>query len=110
MAIPKLSKTLVSYLVGLMVTTPYFRGSCDERAKGLAEQHGKSTLLLLNTINGESYKKFLQQTLVSWFALFPDVRAAPKVGRTSLPGDDEEAVEESEEGEEGRIEGEVPVV
>ena len=53
MAIPKLSKTLVSYIVGLMVTTPYFRGSCDERAKGLAEQHGKSTLATLNTINGE---------------------------------------------------------
>ena len=61
-------------------------------------------------MNGESYKKFLQEKLVSWFSLFPDVRAAPKAGRTSLPGDDEEAVEESDEGEEGRIEGEVPVV
>jgi len=53
LALPKLSKTLVSYIVGLMVTTPYFRGSCDKRAKGLAEQHGKSTLATLNTINSE---------------------------------------------------------
>ena len=52
MAVPKLSKTLVSYIVGLMVTTPYFRGSCDERAKGLAEQHVKSCLATLNTMNG----------------------------------------------------------
>ena len=110
MAIPKLSKTLVSYIVGLMVTTPYFRGSCDERAKGLAEQHGKSTLATLNTINGERYRKFLQETLVSWFAMFPVVRAAPQAGRASLAGDDEEAVEEADEGEEGRIEGKLPVV
>ena len=107
-AVPKLSKTLVSYIVGLMVTTPYFRGSCDERAKGLAEQHGKSTLATLNTINGERYKKFLQETLVSWFAMFPVVRAAPRAGRASLAGDDEEAVEEPDDGEEGHIGGEVP--
>ena len=94
MALPKLSKTLVSYIVGLMVTTPYLRGSCDERAKELAEQHVKSCLATLNTMNGENYKKFLQEKLVSWFALFPDVRAAPKAGRASLAGDDGEAVEE----------------
>ena len=38
----------------------------------------KSCLATLNTMNSESYKKFLQEKLVSWFALFPDVRAAPK--------------------------------
>ena len=43
---------------------------------------------------------------MSWFALFPDVHAAPKAGRACLAGDDEEA----DEGEEGRFEGEVPVV
>ena len=110
MALPKLSETFVSYIVGLMVTTPYFRGSCDERAKGLAEQHVKSCLATLNTMNGESYKKFLQEKLVtpwspdvSWFTLFPDVRAAPKAGRSSLAGDDGEAVEEPNEAEEGHI-------
>ena len=93
-----------------MVTTPYFRCSCDERAKGLAEQHGTSTLASLNTINGERYKKFLQETLVSWFAsgLFPVVRAAPQAGRASLAGDNEETVEEPDDGEEGHIGGEVP--
>ena len=80
MVLPKLSKKFISYMVGLMVTTPYVRGSCDERAKELAEQHVKSCLATLNTMNGESYKKFLQEKLVSWFSLFPDVRAAPKVG------------------------------
>ena len=70
----------------------------------------KSCLATLNTMNGESYKKFLQEKLVSWFALFPDVHAAPKAGCASSAGDDEEAVEEADEGEEGRIEGELPVV
>ena len=51
MALPKLSKTIVSYIVGLIVTTPYVRGSCDEREKGLAEQHVKSSLATLNTMN-----------------------------------------------------------
>ena len=37
MALPKLSKTFVSYIVGLMVTTPYYCCSCDERVKRLAE-------------------------------------------------------------------------
>ena len=62
-----------------------------------------STLASLYTINGESYKKFLQETLVSWFALFPVVRAAPQAGRASLATaeDDEAAVEEPDEGEEG---------
>ena len=61
MALPKLSKTFVSYIVGLMVTSqsmpPYVRCSSDERAKGLVEQHVKSSLATLNTMNGESYKK-----------------------------------------------------
>jgi hypothetical protein len=64
----------------------------------------------LNTMNGERYKSFLQEKLVGWFALFPDVRAAPKAGRASLPDDEADAVGEADEGEEGRIEGELPVV
>ena len=110
MAVPKLSKTLVSYIVGLMVTTPYFRGSCDERAKGLAEQHVKSALASLNTMNGARYKQFLQETIVGWFALFPEVRSAPRAGRASLAGDEGEDVEEPDDGEEGRIGGELPVL
>jgi len=62
-AVPKLSKTLVSYIVGLMVTTPYFRGSCDERAKGLAEQHVTSTLASLNTLNCARYRHFSKRRL-----------------------------------------------
>jgi len=110
MAVPKLSKTLVSYIVGLMVTTPYFRGSCDERAKGLAEQHVKSALASLNTMNGARYKQFLQETIVGWFALFPEVRSAPRAGRASLAGDEGKDDEEPDEGEEGPIGGELPVL
>ena len=110
MAIPKLSKTFVSYIVGLMVTTPYYRGSCDERVKGLAEPYVRACMTTLNTMNGEQYKRFLQERLVGWFALFPEVRTAPKAGRASLPQDDENSGGEADEGEEGRIEGELPVV
>ena len=75
MALPKLSKTFVSYIVGLMVTTPYYRGSCDEGVKGLAEPYVRACMA---TMNGEQYQRFLQETLVGWFALFPEVRAAPR--------------------------------
>ena len=68
----------------------------------------KSALASLNTLNTVLYKKFLQETLVSWFALFPVVRAAPHAGRASLAGDEGEDVEEPDDGEEGRIGGEVP--
>ena len=67
MALPKLSKTFVSYIVGLMVTTPYYRGGCDERVKGLVEPYVKSCMATLNTMNGEQYKRFLQERLVGWF-------------------------------------------
>ena len=110
MALPNLSKTLVSYIVGLMVTTPYFRGSCDERAKELAEQHVKSCLATLNTMNGARYKTFLQETIGGWYSLFPEVRAAPRAGCASLAGDEGVDVEEPDEGEEGRIGGEIPVL
>ena len=110
MALPKLSKTFVSYIVGLMVTIPYYRGSCDELVKGLAEPYVRACMATLNTMNGEQYKRFLQERLVGWFALFPEVRTAPKAGRASLPQDDENSGGEADEGEEGRIEGELPVV
>jgi len=88
----------------------HFRGSCDERAKGLAEQHVKSALASLNTLNTVLYKKFLQDTIGGWYSLFPEVRAAPRAGRASLAGDEGGDVEEPEEGEEGFIGGEVPVL
>ena len=93
-----------------MVTTPYFRGGCDDRVKGLAEPYVRSCLATLNTMNGAQYKTFLQEKLVGWFDHFPDVRAAPKAGRASLPGNDEEVGGEADEGEEGCIEGELPVL
>ena len=70
----------------------------------------KLCLATLNTMNGARYKTVLQETIVSWFALFPDVRAAPKAGSASLAGEVGVDVEEPEEGEEGPIGGEVPVL
>ena len=35
MALPKLSKTLVSYIVGLMVTTPYFAAAVTSAPRDL---------------------------------------------------------------------------
>ena len=43
MELPKLFKNFVSYIVGLMVTTPYVCCSCDERTKGLADSMRNST-------------------------------------------------------------------
>ena len=81
-----------------------------ERTKGLAEQHVTSTLASLNTLNGARYKTFLQETIGGWYSLFPEVRAAPRAGRASLDGEEGVDVEEPEEGEEGFIGGEVPVL
>ena len=106
MVIPKLSKTLVSYIVGLMVTTPYYRGECDDRIKGLAEPYVKSCLATLNTIDGKTYKTFLQDRLTEWYSLCPAVRPAPKARASSGGDEDEEDAKDS--GEEGAIGGAAP--
>jgi hypothetical protein len=106
MLIPKLSKTLVSYIVGLMVTTPYYRGECDDRIRGLAEPYVKSCLATLNTIDGKTYKTFLHDKLTEWYSLYPEVRPAPKA-RTSSVGDEDEQ-EAKDSGEEGAIGGAAP--
>ena len=106
MAIPKLSKTLVSYIVGLMVTTPYYRGNCDDRIKGLAEQYVKSCLATLNTIDGKAYKAFLQGRVTAWYALYPEMRPAPKARSSSVGSEEEEEAKDS--GEEGQIGGSAP--
>ena len=109
-AIPKISKTLVSYIAGLVVTTPYYRANCDDRIKGLAEPYAKACLATLNTIDGKAYKKYLQDKLTAWFKLFPEDRAASKARSGSGAADDSdgERDEGRDDGEEGCIVGEVP--
>ena len=106
-AIPKISKTLVSYIVGLTVTTPYFRGNSDDRIKGLAETYVKSCMVTLNTINAATYKQFLQDKLCGWYKT---AARAPKASRMSDAADEpnEAGDKGKDEGEEGRIEGEPP--
>ena len=74
MAIPKLSKTLVSYLVGLMVTSsnllpPIFAAAVTSAPRDLrnSTENRLWPHSTPSTANNERYKKFLQETLVSWF-------------------------------------------
>ena len=108
-AIPKISKTLISYLAGLTVTTPYYRGDCDERIKGLVEPHVTRCMDTLNTMNAAAYKTFVKEKLKIWFDL------APKAARSSVAGSVDgavdgvgEAIPPCDEGEEGQIKGDVP--
>jgi hypothetical protein len=106
-AIPKISKTLVSYIVGLTVTTPYFRGNSDDRIKGLAETYVKSCMVTLNTINAATYKKSLQDKLSGGYKT---AARAPKASSMSNAADERNEVgdEGKDVGEEGRIESEPP--
>jgi hypothetical protein len=108
--IPKISKTFISYIAGLVVTTPYYRENCDDCIKGLAEPYAKACLATLNTIDGKAYKKYLQEKLMAWFALFPENRAASKErsGPGAAKDSDGERDEGRDDGEEGRIVGVAP--
>ena len=102
--IPKISKTLVSYIAGLVVTTPYYRANCDDRVKGLAEPYAKACLATLNTIDGKAYKNYPEEKPKAWFALFPENRAASKArsGPGAVDGSERKRDEGKDEGEEGR--------
>ena len=95
-----------------MVTTPYYRANCDDRIKGLAEPYAKACLATLNTIDGKAYKKYLQEKLTAWFALFPENRAASKErsGPGAAKDSDGERDEGRDDGEEGRIVGVAPAL
>jgi len=108
-AIPKISKTLISYLAGLTVTAPYYRGDCDERIKGLAEPYVTRCMDTLNTINAAAYKKFLQDKLKIWFDLAPKAARSSVAGAVDGDGDgDREDIPPPDEGEEGQIKGDAP--
>ena len=111
-AIPKISKTFISYIAGLVVTTPYYRANCDDRIKGLAEPYAKACLATLNTIDGKAYKNYLQEKLTAWFALFPENRASSKArsGPGAADDSDRERDEGRDDGEEGRIVGVAPAL
>ena len=62
-------------------------------------------------MDSKPYKMFLQDKLKEWYNLYAAVRPTPKVGRLSVAslGDgDEDGAAERDEGEEGRIWGELP--
>ena len=107
-AIPKISKTLISYLAGLTVTAPYYRCDCDDSIQGLAETYMTRCMESLNTINTAAYKKFLQEKLKAWFEIAPKARSSV-AGAVDGDGDgDREDIPPPDEGEEGQIKGNAP--
>ena len=84
--VPKISKNLVAYNAGMLVTAPYAIGAGDRRANGLAEAHADAVLNLnlkyLNLVSNTELTTFLKRKLVEWNA------AAPKNDRRAPPGED----------------------
>ena len=75
----------------------------------------ESCLATLNTMDSKPYKNLLQDKLKEWYNLYAAVRPTPKAGRLSVAslgyGDDsadEDGAAARDEGEEGRIRGELP--
>ena len=91
---PKISKNLVAYIAGMLVTAPYAIGAGDTRVAGLAEAHADAVLKYLNLVSDTDFTAFLKRKLVEWYA------AAPKNDRRAAPGEeaDEEAPVEGGEG------------
>ena len=71
-ACPKISKTFVAYLEGLVVVPPYNRGTADPRASGFAEEVAADAFDKLNAVKKSDYMAFLKRKLREWY------RAAPK--------------------------------
>ena len=64
---PKISKNLVAYLVGLIVVTQYFGGTANPRAAGLGEAHADVVLQVLKLATDLNYTDFLERKLVEWY-------------------------------------------
>jgi ribonuclease I len=78
-AVPRMSKTLVAYVEGLLATTPY-RHAADARAAGLAEAQFKTYHGLFNTIDNTKWKDYLMRKLGEWLEDCPRV-VEPELSR-----------------------------
>ena len=78
-AVPRMSKTLVAYVEGLLATTPY-RHAADARAAGLAEAQFKTYHGLFNTIDNAKWKDYFMRKLCQWLEDCPRV-VAPELSR-----------------------------
>ena len=78
-AVQKISKNLVAYITGMLLTAPYAIEAGDTRAAGLAEAHADAVLKYLNLVSNTDFTAFLKRKLVEWYAAVPknDSRAAP---------------------------------
>ena len=69
--VPKISKNLVDYIAGMLVTAPYAIGASDRRANALAEAHADTVLKYLNLVSDTDFTAFLKRKLEEWYAAAP---------------------------------------
>ena len=74
---PKISKTFVAYLAGLVVVAPYHRGTADLRASGYAEEVAVDAFGKLNAVSKKDFMPYMKRKLGEWY------RAAPKGPETA---------------------------
>ena len=86
-AVPKISKNLVAYIAGMLVTAPYAIGAGDTSAAGLAEAHADAVLKYLNLVSDTDFTAFLKRKLEEWYAAAPitTVVLLPKRRPTKRP-------------------------
>ena len=65
-AVPKISKNLVAYIAGMLVTAQYAIGAGDTRAACLAEAHANAVLKYPNLVSDTDFTAFLKRKLVEW--------------------------------------------
>ena len=74
---PKISKTFIAYLEGLVVVAPYHRGTADPRASGYAEEVAVDAFDKLNAVSKKDFMPYMKRKLGEWY------RAAPKGPETA---------------------------
>ena len=74
---PKISKTFVADLEGLVVVAPYHRGTADPRASGYAEEVALEAFAKLNAVLKKDFMPYMKRKLGEWY------RAAPKGPETA---------------------------
>ena len=75
-AVPKISKNLVAYMAGLLVTAPY----CIETAIPAPQADANAFLKYPNLVSDAEFTAYLKRMLVEWYATAPknDHRSPPR--------------------------------
>lgn len=70
-AVPKISKTFIGYLSGLLAVSPFYRSMGDERVKGLAEAQRDRFYNLAKPVPTDEFKDYLARKLKEWYSAVP---------------------------------------